>query len=93
MQGIFSDILGFVISFGLVVAVHELGHLVAAKILGIGVQRFSIGIGKRLFGIRRGETDYCLSLVPIGGYVRLAGDAAENPLTAEPSHINSTPPW
>jgi len=93
LQGIFSDIIGFVISFGLVVAVHELGHLVAAKILGIGVQRFSIGIGKRLFGIRRGETDYCLSLVPIGGYVRLAGDAAENPLTAEPSHINSTPPW
>ncbi|MCX7021747.1 MAG: RIP metalloprotease RseP [bacterium] len=93
MQGIFSDILGFVISFGLVVAVHELGHLVAAKILGIGVQRFSIGIGKRLFGIRRGETDYCLSLVPIGGYVRLAGDATENPLAAEPSHINSTPAW
>jgi regulator of sigma E protease len=93
LHGIFSDILGFVISFGLVVAVHELGHLVAAKILGIGVQRFSIGIGKRLFGIRRGETDYCLSLVPIGGYVRLAGDTAENPLSAEPSHINSTPAW
>jgi regulator of sigma E protease len=93
VQGILSDILGFLISFGLVVAVHELGHLVAAKILGIGVQRFSIGIGKRLVGIRRGETDYCISLVPIGGYVRLAGDTAENPLAAEPSHLNSAPPW
>ncbi len=92
-MGIISDILGFLISFGLVVAVHELGHLIAAKILGIGVKRFSIGIGKRLFGIRRGETDYCLSMLPIGGYVRLAGDANENPLTIEPSHLNANPPW
>jgi regulator of sigma E protease len=91
--GFLTDILGFLISFGLVVAVHELGHLVAAKALGIGVNRFSIGIGKRLFGVRRGETDYCLSLVPIGGYVRLAGDASENPLAAEPDHLNASPAW
>ncbi len=92
-MGILTNILSFLISFGLVVAVHELGHLIAAKILGIGVKRFSIGIGKRLFGIRRGETDYCLSMIPIGGYVRLAGDVNENPLAAEPSHLNANPPW
>ncbi len=58
--------------FGLVVFVHELGHFVAAKICGVYAPVFSLGWGRRLFGWRRGETDYRVSLIPLGGYVRMA---------------------
>jgi regulator of sigma E protease len=58
--------------FGLVVFVHELGHFIAAKLCGVYAPVFSLGWGRRLFGIRRGETDYRVSLVPLGGYVSMA---------------------
>jgi len=58
--------------FGLVVFVHELGHFVAAKLCGVYAPVFSLGWGRRLFGWRRGETDYRVSLIPLGGYVRMA---------------------
>lgn len=58
--------------FGLVVFVHELGHFVAAKMVGVYAPVFSLGWGRRLFGWRRGETDYRVSIVPLGGYVRMA---------------------
>lgn len=58
--------------FGLVVFVHELGHFVAAKMCGVYAPVFSLGWGRRLFGWRRGETDYRVSLIPLGGYVRMA---------------------
>ena len=59
---------------GLLIALHELGHLVAAKLSGIPVSRFSIGFGPRLLGINRKGTDYCLSAIPFGGYVLPALD-------------------
>jgi regulator of sigma E protease len=58
--------------FGLVVFVHELGHFMAAKMTGVYAPVFSLGWGRRLFGFRRGETDYRVSLIPLGGYVRMA---------------------
>ena len=58
--------------FGLVVFVHELGHFLAAKVTGVYAPVFALGWGRRLFGIRRGETDYRVSLIPLGGYVRMA---------------------
>jgi regulator of sigma E protease len=58
--------------FGLVVFVHELGHFLAAKAVGIYAPVFSLGWGRRLWGIRRGETDYRLSMFPLGGFVRMA---------------------
>lgn len=58
--------------FGLVVFVHELGHFLAAKLGGVYAPVFSLGWGRRLFGWRRGETDYRISLIPLGGYVRMA---------------------
>jgi len=93
VDGIFGSIISFIIALSVVVAVHELGHLFAAKLFGIGVTRFSIGFGKRLFGIRIGETDYCISMIPLGGYVRLAGDDSLDKLVAEPKHLNSHPIW
>ena len=58
--------------FGLVVFVHELGHFLAAKLTGVYAPVFSLGWGRRLFGVRRGETDYRVSIIPLGGYVRMA---------------------
>jgi regulator of sigma E protease len=62
---------------GVLVFVHELGHFLAAKWLGVQVLSFSIGMGPRLFGFRRGGTDYRLSLLPLGGFVRMAGDSPD----------------
>src|SRR5512139_2786668 len=63
-----------VLLLGGLIFVHELGHFLAAKALGVKVVRFSIGFGPRLFGFRRGETEYRISLLPLGGYVKMAGD-------------------
>lgn len=60
---------------GIMVLVHELGHFIVAKLCGVRVEVFSIGFGKRLFGFRRGDTDYRLSLLPLGGYVKMAGES------------------
>ena len=60
-------ILQFVIGLGLVVFVHELGHFLVAKASGIRVDRFALGFGPRIFGVKKGETDYCVCLLPLGG--------------------------
>ena len=65
-------ILAPLLVFGLVVFVHELGHFLAAKAVGIYAPVFSLGWGRRIWGVKRGETDYRLSLFPLGGYVRMA---------------------
>ena len=59
---------------GGLIFVHELGHFLVAKLLGVKVVRFSIGFGPRLVGFRYGETEYCVSVLPLGGYVKMAGD-------------------
>ncbi len=61
------------IGFGFIIFVHELGHFLAARIVGIKVETFAIGFGPRLFGFRRGDTDYRISLLPFGGYVKMLG--------------------
>lgn len=66
-------ILGIVFLFFAAVLVHEFGHFIAAKFFGVGVERFSIGMGKVLWARKWGETEYCLSALPIGGYVKLTG--------------------
>jgi regulator of sigma E protease len=63
----------FAIMVGVLIFVHELGHFVAAKSLGIQVHRFSLGFGKPILLFRRGETEYCISVLPLGGYVKMAG--------------------
>ncbi len=67
-------ILVTVFVLGVCIFVHELGHFLAAKGVGVQVLRFSIGLGKPLLSVRRGETEYALSAIPFGGYVKMAGD-------------------
>lgn len=68
-----TTIVATAIVLGVLIFVHELGHFVTAKMMGIGVPRFSIGFGPRILGFRRGETEYVISLLPLGGYVKMAG--------------------
>jgi len=74
MANFLGTLLAFTIVFGILVFVHEFGHFFMAKLSGVRVEVFSFGYGKRLFGIKRGETDYRISLFPMGGYVRLLGE-------------------
>ena len=68
---------------GGLIFVHELGHFIAAKLLGVKVLRFSIGFGPRLFGFTRGETEYRVAVLPLGGYVKMAGDDPSEDLAPE----------
>ncbi|MCX7984072.1 MAG: RIP metalloprotease RseP [Bacteroidetes bacterium] len=75
---ILSTIFYFIITIGILVLVHELGHFVAAKLFKMRVEVFSIGFPPRAFGKKIGETDYCISWIPIGGYVKIAGMVDES---------------
>jgi regulator of sigma E protease len=70
-----STILYTLIALGVLIFVHELGHFLVAKKGGIRVERFSLGLGPKIFGFQHGETEYCLSWIPFGGYVKVAGMA------------------
>ena len=66
-------ILATVVLLGVLIFVHELGHFWAAKSVGVGVERFSIGLGPKIWGFKRGETEYILGAIPLGGYVKMRG--------------------
>ena len=74
-----TTILAFVFVIGVLVFVHELGHFLAARRVGIRVLTFSIGFGPRIVGFTRGGTDYCISAVPLGGFVKMAGETTDSP--------------
>ncbi|MBL7151369.1 MAG: RIP metalloprotease RseP [Candidatus Omnitrophica bacterium] len=67
----------FLVILGILILVHEFGHFIAARRTGVRVERFSIGFGPRIFRRKKGNTEYCLSLIPLGGFVKLAGDNLE----------------
>jgi regulator of sigma E protease len=73
-MGALQNTVFFAIFIGVLVTVHELGHFLAAKWAGVKVLKFSIGFGPKLFGFRRGETEYQIAAVPLGGFVRMAGE-------------------
>jgi len=75
--------IAFIFILGSAVVLHEFGHFIVAKLLGIRVETFSVGFGPRLFGLRRGHTDYRISAVPLGGYVKLGGDESNAPLEGQ----------
>lgn len=80
------------VTFGVAILVHELGHLILAKLSGVKVEIFSFGFGKRLLGFKKGETDYRLSVIPFGGYVKLAGEEPDKG-TFEEHEFFSKPWW
>ena len=79
------------ITLGVLVFVHEFGHFIAAKLSGMRVDRFSIGFPPRAFGKKVGDTDYCISWLPLGGYVKIAGMVDES---MDTDFANTEPqPW
>lgn len=78
----------FIAAIFILVLVHELGHFLAAKFFGMRVERFSIGFPPRVFGFKHGDTDYCISATPLGGYVKISGMIDES---MDTSHIESEP--
>ncbi len=85
------SILAFIFVLGVMIFVHELGHYLMAKLLGIRVDVFSLGFGPRLFGFSRGGTDYRVSILPLGGYVKMAGENYEEELSGSPEEFLSRP--
>src|ERR1035438_5148199 len=84
-------VMGIVLGF--MILIHEFGHYAAAKYFGVRVEQFAIGFGKRLFGFRKGETDYRVNILPLGGYVKMSG---ENPMasrTDDPGEFLNHPRW
>jgi regulator of sigma E protease len=97
MGTLLGTILSFVIVFGILVFIHEFGHFFTAKLVGIRVETFSFGYGKRLFGVRRRGTDYRVSLIPMGGYVKFLGEgelfSEGRKVTLPPDHFLAKTRW
>src|SRR5215213_4809364 len=70
----FQAIVPFLFVLGVLIFVHELGHFLVARWYGIKVLAFSLGFGPKLVKVTRGDTEYCISAIPLGGYVKLAGE-------------------
>lgn len=77
-----NSIIAFIIVLGILIVIHELGHFITAKLAGIAVPRFSIGLGPRVWGFTVGETEYVISALPLGGYVKMAGMGEDEALEA-----------
>ncbi|HJQ40171.1 MAG TPA: RIP metalloprotease RseP [Thermoanaerobaculia bacterium] len=93
MSDIAHNALGFFFGLGLLIFLHESGHFLMAKLFRVRVLVFSLGFGKRLFGFRKGDTDYRVSIFPLGGYVRMAGDTPEENVAGNPDEFLSKPKW
>ena len=78
---------------GVMILIHEWGHYAAAKAFKVRVEVFSIGFGKRLIGFRRGETDYRIAAIPLGGYVRMSGENPMDERTEDPAEFLNHPRW
>ncbi len=88
--------LAFIFVLGLLIFVHELGHFLIAKLVGIRVERFSLGYPPRMIGKKIGDTDYCISWVPLGGYVKMAGmidESLDQKIEGQPWEFQSKPIW
>src|SRR6201997_4020286 len=96
-------IIAFIVLIGVMVVVHEFGHFAVAKLCGVRVESFSVGFGPRLFGIRYGDTDYKVCVLPLGGYVKMTGETPDQITTTseegaavsadDPGAFTSHPRW
>ncbi len=86
-------ILAFLFVLGVLIFVHELGHYVMAKRLGVRVLTFSLGFGPKILKFRRGDTEYCISAIPLGGYVKMAGENPDDARSGSPDEFLSKTKW
>jgi regulator of sigma E protease len=83
----------FLIVIGILVFVHEFGHFIMAKRAGVRVEKFSLGMGPKVFGYKKGDTEYVLSWLPLGGYVKMAGENPDEEPTGAPDEFQSKTVW
>jgi regulator of sigma E protease len=88
-----TSILAFIFVLGVLIFVHELGHFVMARRIGVRVLTFSLGFGPKLLSYRRGDTEYCISAIPLGGYVKMAGENPDDPRSGSPDEFLSKSKW
>src|SRR5450756_2100798 len=88
-----ENVLWLLVLIGVMIMIHELGHFWAARYFDVKVEAFSFGFGPRLFGFRRGDTDYRFSLILLGGYVKMAGEQPSDDNASDPRGFLSKPRW
>jgi regulator of sigma E protease len=88
-----SSILPFIFVLGVLVFVHELGHFLLARWHGVRVLTFSLGFGPKLFKFTRGDTEYCVSIIPLGGYVKMAGETPDDDAPPKPDEFFAKSKW
>jgi regulator of sigma E protease len=92
-MAILQNIWWLMVLIGIMILIHELGHYWAARYFDVRVESFSIGFGPRLFGFRHGETDFRISLIPLGGYVKMEGEQPTDAATEDPRAFLNKPRW
>jgi regulator of sigma E protease len=93
MYDFLISVIAVVVVLGFMILIHEFGHYAVAKWMGVRVEVFSIGFGKRLFGFTRGETDYRVAAIPLGGYVKMSGENPMDRRTDDPREFLNHPRW
>jgi regulator of sigma E protease len=86
-------LLAFLFVLGVLIFVHELGHFLAARRVGVRVLTFSLGFGPKVLKFTRGDTEYCVSVIPLGGYVKMAGENPDDPRSGKPDEFLSKTKW
>src|ERR1035438_8222149 len=93
MSDFLTSLVAVVAVLGFMILIHEFGHYAVAKWLGVRVEQFAIGFGKRLVGFRKGDTDYRINAIPLGGYVKMSGENPMDARTDDPGEFMSHPRW
>src|SRR5689334_9687133 len=88
-----TTLASFLFVLGVLVFIHELGHFLLARWNGVRVLTFSLGFGPKLLKVQRGDTEYCISAIPLGGYVKMAGESPEDPQTGADDEFLSKSKW
>src|SRR5207253_230803 len=93
MSQLFFYIVPVAVILGFMILIHEFGHYAVAKLLGVRVEQFAIGFGKRLVGFKKGDTDYRINALPLGGYVKMSGENPMDERSGDPGEFMSHPRW
>src|ERR1700735_5583376 len=93
MSDFIISVAAVAVVLGFMMLIHEFGHYAVAKLLGVRVEVFSIGFGKRLLGFKRGDTDYRISAIPLGGYGKMSGENSMDERSGDPAEFLSHPRW
>ncbi len=93
LNSVLISLISVVVILGVMILIHEFGHYAVAKLLGVRVEQFAIGFGKRLFGFRKGETDYRINAIPLGGYVKMSGENPMDRHTDDPREFLNHSRW